>query len=54
MIEVPRAWGCELDEAEPLHRRNVIVEPPTQLLVERLGSVDVGHGDDVDFEIHVE
>ena len=47
-----RAWGCELDEAEPVHRRDVIVEPPTQLLVEPLGPVDVSHGDDVVFELH--
>ena len=50
----PGAWGCELDDAEPVERRDVIVEPPTQSLVEPLGSVDVGHGDDLDFELHVD
>ena len=29
-----------------------VVEPPTQELVELLGSLDVGHGDDVDLEVH--
>ena len=31
-----------------------LIEPPTQTLVELLGSVDVGHGDDVDLELHVD
>ena len=49
-----RAGGCELDDAEPVERRGVIVEPPTQSLVEPLGSVHVGHWDDVDFELHAD
>ena len=31
-----------------------MVEPPAQALVELLGSVDLGHGDDVDLEVHVD
>src|SRR5580704_8209035 len=48
-----RAWGRELDKAEPLHRRHVVVEPPTQLLVEPFGPIDVSHRDNVVFEIHL-
>ena len=47
-----RARRSELNEAQSIHRCDVVVEPPTQLLVERLGSVDVGHGDDVVFKLH--
>jgi hypothetical protein len=43
-----------LDDAEPGEWRGVIVEPPTELLVEALGSVNIGHGDDVDFELHAD
>src|SRR6516165_9370722 len=50
----PRARGCELDDAKPLHRGDVAVEAPTQALIELLGSVDVGHGDDHDLELHVD
>src|SRR5205823_11643091 len=50
----PRAWWCELDDTEPVERRDVIVEPPTDSRVEPLGPVDVGHGDDLDFELHVD
>jgi hypothetical protein len=50
----PRAGRRELDDTETFERCGIIVESPTQLLVEPLGSVDVGHGDDVDFEIHVD
>src|ERR1700733_3144239 len=49
----PRAWGRELDDAEALEWRRVIVESPTQLRVEAFGPVDVGDGDDVHFEVHV-
>ena len=35
-----------MDDAEPLKRGDVAVEPPTEALVELLGSVDIGHGDD--------
>src|SRR6266581_1001791 len=47
----PRARGRELDDAEPVERCDVVVEPPTQLLVEPLGTVDIGHGDDHDFKV---
>src|SRR5215813_5535024 len=50
----PRARGCELDDAKALHRGDVAVEVPTQALIEFLGSVDVGHGDDHDLELHVD
>jgi hypothetical protein len=33
----PRPRGCELDDAKPVERGYVIIEPPTQSLVERLG-----------------
>src|SRR6516162_2667583 len=49
----PRARGCELDDAKALHRGDVAVEAPTQALIELLGSVDVGHGNDHDLELHV-
>jgi hypothetical protein len=29
------------------------VEPPAQAVVEALGAVDIGNGDDDDFELHV-
>ena len=50
----PRPRRRELDDAEPVERRDVIVEPPTQSLVEPLGTVDVGHGDDLVLELHVD
>src|SRR5205085_3154268 len=49
-----RAWGCELDDAKALQRGGVVVEPPTQALIELLGSVNVRHGDDLDLELHVD
>jgi hypothetical protein len=45
-----RARGRELDKAKPIHRRNVVVESPTQLMVKALSPIDVSHGDDVIFE----
>src|SRR6516165_2882062 len=53
VTEVPEP-GCELDNAKALHRGDVAVEPPTQALIEFLGSVDVGHGDDHNLELHVD
>src|SRR5262252_6566107 len=50
----PRTRGCELDDAKALHRGDVAVEVPTQALIEFLGSVDVGHGNDHDLELHVD
>src|SRR6185312_1084725 len=50
----PRAWGCELDDAKAVHRGDVVVEPPTQACIEVLGSVNVGDGDDLDLELHVD
>jgi hypothetical protein len=40
------ARGGELDDAKAVKRGEVVVEPPAQALVELLGSVEVGHGDD--------
>ena len=48
------ARGRELDAAKAFQRGGVVVQPPTQALVELLGPVDVGHGDDVDLELHVD
>src|SRR5215469_13979030 len=48
------ARGRELDDAKAVQRGVVAVEPPTQALVELLGSVDVGYGDDVDLEVHID
>src|SRR6516225_7326284 len=53
VTEVPEP-GCELDDAKALRRGDVAVEAPTQALIEFLGSVDVGHGDDHDLELHVD
>ena len=50
--EHPEPGGGELDYANALCGGNVLVEPPTQELVKLLGSLDVGHGDDVDLEVH--
>ena len=50
----PRSRRSELDDAEAVEGSDVIVEPPTQSLVERLGPVDIRHGDDLDFEIHAD
>src|ERR1700733_11181871 len=47
-----RAWGRELDDADVLCWGDIIVEPPTQALVELLRSFDGGHRDDVDLEVH--
>src|ERR1700678_888913 len=47
-----RAGRRELHDANVLYRGDILVEPPTQALVELLGSFDVGHGDNVDFEVH--
>src|SRR5215467_5645854 len=38
----------ELDDAKAVQRGDVGVEPPAQALVELLGTVDVGHGNDLD------
>ena len=46
--------GRELDDAKPIERGDVVVEPPTQAFIELLGPVDVGYGDDLDFEVKVE
>src|SRR6266850_390453 len=48
-----RARRSELDEAQSIHRRHVVVEPPTQSRIEPLGSVDVSHGDNVIFEVQL-
>ena len=44
----PGARRRELDDANILRRGDVVIEPPAQASVELLGSLDVGHGDDVD------
>src|SRR5215471_8422018 len=48
------ARGRELDDAKAGQRGVVGVEPPAQALVELLGSVDIGYGDDIDLEVHVD
>src|SRR5260370_10000138 len=52
VTEHPEPGGRELDDANVLCRGVIRVEPPTQELVELLGSLDVGHGDDVDLEVY--
>jgi hypothetical protein len=54
VTEAPDPGGGELDDAKAVQRGDVVVEPPAQALVELLGSVDVGHGDDLDLEVHVD
>jgi len=44
VTEHPEPGGVKLDDANVLCRGVVRVEPPTQELVELLGSLDVGHG----------
>jgi hypothetical protein len=48
VTEHPEPGGRELDDANAVSWGDVVVEPPTQAPVELLGSVDVGHWDDVD------
>ena len=48
------ARGRELADAKAGQRGVVAVEPPAQALIELLGPVDVGHGDDVNLEVHVD
>src|SRR5260370_404379 len=52
VTEHPEPGGRELDDANVLCRGVIRVEPPTQELVELLGSLDVGHGNDVNLEVH--
>jgi hypothetical protein len=40
-----------LDDAKAGYRGDILVEPPAQALVELLGLLDIGHRDDVNFEI---
>ena len=47
-----RTRGCELNKAKSVHRCNVVVESPTQLLVEDFGPIDVSHRDDVVLELY--
>jgi hypothetical protein len=53
-MEQKEPRGCELDDANVLRRGDVVVEPPTQAPIELLGSLDVGHGDDVDLQVHID
>ncbi len=54
VIDVPEPGGVNWTIREPVHRGDVVVEPPPQALVEPLGPVDVGHGNDVHLEFHVD
>ena len=54
VTEAAEPGGVNWTMRRPLQRGDVLVEPPAQALVELLGSVDVGHGDDVDLEVHVD
>jgi hypothetical protein len=47
-----RARRRELDDANVLCRGDILVKPPTQLLIELLGALDIRHGDDVNLEVH--
>ena len=50
----PGTGGRELDDPKAVQRGDVVVEPPTQALVELFGAVDVGNGNDLVFELHVD
>jgi hypothetical protein len=54
VTEHPEPGGREPDDSNVVCRGDIVVEPPTQALVELPGSLDVGHGDDVDLEFHFE
>src|SRR5262249_46773119 len=49
-----RTWRRELDSPGPVRPDEIGIEPPTQIFVEALGAVDVGNGDDGDFELHID
>ena len=51
VTEVPEPGGVNWTMRRP--SSGATVEAPTQALIEYLGSVDVGHGDDHDLELHV-
>jgi hypothetical protein len=54
---VPNVIGTrrgELDDTQAVERGDVVVQSPAQALIELLGSVDVGHGDDHDLEVQVD
>src|ERR1700733_10415312 len=44
----------ELHDPKPLHRRDIIVKPPTQLLIKPLGPINIRHRDDLDLEPHID
>ncbi len=50
----PGAGRRELNDPKPVHRGDVVVQPPPQALVEPLGAIDVGHRNDVHLESHVD
>src|SRR6516225_352052 len=54
VTEVPEPGGVNWTMRRPSMGGDVAVEAPTQALIERLGSLDVGHGDDHDLELHVD
>src|SRR5262245_22762060 len=49
-----RARWRELDDAEAVSESVVGVQPPSELFVEVLGAIDVGHGDDDDLEFLID
>jgi hypothetical protein len=48
VTERPEPAGVNWMMRTLVSRDDVVVEPPTQAPVELLGSVDVGHGDNID------
>ena len=48
-----RAGRCHLHEPPVVAAGEIGVQPPTQALVEALGAIDVGHGNDDDLELQV-
>jgi hypothetical protein len=50
----PGAGRRELDDPNVFRWRHILVESPTQASIELLGSLDVGHGDDIDLQFHID
>ena len=49
-----RGQGRDWAMRRPSQRGDIVVQPPAQALVELLGSVDVGHRDDLNLQVKVD
>ena len=54
VTEHPEPGGRELDASNVFCRGYILIEPPPQELVELLGSLDVGYGNNIDLELHLD